>query len=155
MARKPIEEYTDPKALKTIMENAKRLGDETIYRRAFRRRCALEGVDQTDPLHRAFYEALTALELLLSNKNGRTTKAARTRQKLRNKGVVQCIEDWAVSTAPTEGFKLLVDNGFAELTAEYIVLKFPARFSSTALATAKSRLTGFGVDGMAVSSGDP
>jgi len=143
--RKPIEDYTDPTALRTIMENATRVGDNDISRRAFRRLCALEGLDQSDPLHRDFYETLAAYELLLTQKNGRTTKASRTRQKLKNKGVISCLEDWAISKAPTEGFELLVQHGLIELTGEYLVLKYPAHFSTTAVTTAKTRLIGLGV----------
>lgn len=143
--RKSVEDYTDALALRTMMENAARLGDNDIWRRAFRRLCALEGLDQTDPLHRDFYETLAAYEQLLTQKNGRTTKASRTRQKLKNKGIVQCLEDWAVSKAPTEGFELLVNQELVELTGEYLVLKYPSRFSATAVAAAKARLNDLGV----------
>jgi hypothetical protein len=51
-----IEDYTDPEKLKTMMANAKRVGNDEIWRRAFRRLCALEGLNQADPLHRDFYE---------------------------------------------------------------------------------------------------
>jgi hypothetical protein len=137
-----IEDYTDPEKLKTMMANAKRVGNDEIWPRAFRRLCALEGLNQADPLHRDFYETLAAYEQLLTQKNGRTTKASRTRQKLKKKGVVQCLEDWAVSKAPTEGFELLVKQGFVELTGEHLVLKYQDRFSPTAVAAAKLRLSG-------------
>ncbi len=127
------------------MANAARLREDEVWRRAFRRLCALEGQDQTDPLHRDFYETLAAYEQLLTQKNGRTTKATRTRQKLKNKGVVRCLEDWAISKAPTEGFDLLVKHGLIELTGEYLVLKYPAHFSATAIATATTRLNGLGI----------
>ena len=127
------------------MTNAKRLGDNDIWRRAFRRLCVLEGLDQTDPLHRDFYETLAAYEQLLTEKNGRTTKASRTRQKLRNKGVVQCLEDWAIGTVPTEGFELLVAKELVELTGEYLVLKYPGHFSTRAVNAARDRLSRLGV----------
>ena len=148
--RKPIEEYTDPTALRTILANAARLGDNDIWRRAFRRLCALEGLDQADPLHRDFYETLAAYEQLLTEKNGRTTKATRTRQKLKNKGVIQCLEDWAISSAPTEGFDLLIRNGLVELTGEYLVLRYPAHFSTRAVAAARARLSGLGITALPI-----
>jgi hypothetical protein len=143
--RKPIEEYTDPNALQRIMENAARASDEDLRRRTFRRLCALKGMEQTDPLHRDFYETLAAYELLLTQKNGRATNASYTRRKLKNKGVVQCLEDWAISKAPTDGFELLIKQGFFELTGEFLVLKYPARFSETAVKNARTRLTDLGV----------
>ncbi len=137
---KPISGYTDPAALRTLMENAKRLGRDDIWREAFRRLCSLEGATQTDPLHRDFYETLAAYEYLLSRKNGRATRASRTRLKLKSKGVVQCLEDWALSKTPTEGYELLVANGLAEMTGEQLVLKYPEQFSADAIAAAKARL---------------
>jgi hypothetical protein len=122
------------------MFNARRLKRDDIWQEAFRRLCALEGLDQTDPLHRDFYQTLAAYEELLTEKNGRTTRASRTRQKLRNKGVTQCLEDWAVNSAPTEGFDLLIKNDMSELTGEFLVLKYPERFSAKAVAAAKARL---------------
>ncbi len=140
--RKPIEDYTDPTALRTIMANAKRLGDNDIWRRAFRRLCKLEGFDQTDSLHRDLYETPAAYELLLTEKNGRTTKESRTRQKLKKKEDVQCLEGWAISKAPTEGFVPLIEHGLVELTGEYLVLKYPAHCSTLAVAAARTRLDG-------------
>ncbi len=137
---KPISGYTDPAALRTLMINAKRLGRDDIWREAFRKLCSLEGAEQTEPLHRDFYETLAAYEYLLSQKNGRATRASRTRLKLKSKGVVQCLEDWVTSKTPTEGYELLMANDLAEMTGESLVLKYPAQFSETALAAAKERM---------------
>ena len=91
----------------------------------------LDGIDQTDPLERDFYQTLAAYEQLLTEKNGRKTSASRTRQKLKNKGVVRCLEDWAEGSTPTEGFDLFIRNRMAELTGEYefssILIDFPRK----------------------------
>lgn len=137
---KPISGYTDPAALRTLMTNAKRLGRDDIWREAFRKLCSLEGAEQTEPLHRDFHETLAAYEYLLSQKNGRATRASRTRLKLKSKGVIQCLEDWVTSKAPTEGYELLMANGLAEMTGESLVLKYPAQFSEAAVAAAKARM---------------
>lgn len=137
---KPIAGYTDPNDLRTLMTNAKRLGRDDIWREAFQRLCSLEGADQTEPLHRDFYQTLAAYEHLLSQKNGRATRASRTRLKLKSKGVVQCLEDWVTSKTPTEGYELLMANGMAEMTGERLVLKYPEQFSADATAAAKARL---------------
>lgn len=136
----PISDYTDQAALRTLMHNAKRLKRDDVWQQAFRRLCELEGLNQTDPIHRDFYATLRAYEELLTQKNGRTTRASRTRQKLRSKGVVQCLEDWATNSAPTEGFELLVISGMPELTGEHLVIKYADRFSKEAVAAAKARL---------------
>jgi hypothetical protein len=76
------------------MDNAQRLGRHDVYWQAFKRLCEIEGASYDDPLHRDFYRVLAAYEELLTQKHGRTTKAARTRQKLASKGVERCLEDW-------------------------------------------------------------
>jgi hypothetical protein len=139
---KPISGYTDPVALRTLMTNAKRLGRDDIWREAFRKLCSLEGLDQTDPLHRDFYQTLAAYEQLLTLKNGRATRASRTRLKLKTKGVVPCLEDWALSKTPSEGYELLMANGLPEMTGESLILKYPEQFSEAAIAAAKVRMAG-------------
>lgn len=140
-----VNNYTKPSQLRNLMANAKRLGREEVWREAFQRLCEIEGGDQKDPLQRDFHMTLAAYEELLSIKNGRTTSASRTRQKLKNKGLIECLEDWAVSSAPTEGFELLVKNDLAHLTGEYLVLKYPDRFSEKAVTKATQRLSKYGI----------
>jgi hypothetical protein len=97
-------------------------------------------MSETDPLRRDFAATLAAYEELLTDKNGRTTRASRTRQKVARKGVEQSLEDWAIATQPTEGFTLLMDNGLEHLTGEHLVLKYPDRFSVEAVEHAKARI---------------
>ena len=130
---------SDIKALRNLMANAKRLERDDVYWLAFKRLCSLEGMAFDDPLERDFYDVLNAYEELLTEKNGRTTKASRTRQKLKNKGVKQCLIDWAIGE-PTEGFKLLVSKGLSELTAEYLVAKHAEQFPGAVVEAARERL---------------
>lgn len=137
---KPISSYTDASQLRTLMENAKRMGRDDVWREAFDRLCSLEGADKEDPLERGFYQTLAAYEQLLTQKNRRATRASRTRLKLKGKGVIVCLEDWARSKEAPESFDLLVANGMAELTGEQLVLAYPDRFSAEAIAGATARL---------------
>jgi hypothetical protein len=144
MDKSQIDKLTDPAALKNLMANAKRLDNEEVYWNAFQRLCALEGQDLDDPLSRGFYDMLNAYELLLTEKNGRTTSASRTRQKLKNKGVKQCLIDWALGD-PTDGFKLLTQKGLPHLTAEYLVVQHRKEFSEDVVAAAMNKLDTVGV----------
>ena len=137
---KPISSYTDPEHLRTLMQNAKRMGREDIWREAFDQLCSLEGATQTEPLDRAFYSTLAAYEQLLTQKNRRATRASRTRLKLKGKGVVACLEDWAKSKEAPESFELLVANGMVEMTGEQLVLTYPDKFTPEAVACATARL---------------
>lgn len=137
---KPVSAYTDPEALRTLMANAKRLGRIDVWREAFRRLCTLEAADHDDPLQRDFHETLAAYEFLLSEKNGRTTRAGRTRLKLKSKGAVECLRDWVMSKEVPEEFVLLVGNGLPELTGEQLVMKYADRFEPDVVAAATARL---------------
>ena len=137
---KPVAQYTVAADLRTLMVNAKRLGRDDIWGDALRRLCVLEGDGQADPLHRGFYEVLAAYEQLLSEKNARATRATALRLKAKNKGVVHCLEEWATSKTPSEGYEILVAKGLSELTGEHLVLKYPEQFSPRAVAAAKARV---------------
>ena len=137
---KPIAQYTVADDLRTLMANAKRLGRDDVWREAFRRFCALEGADQTDPLHRGFFEMVAAYEQLLSERNARATRASPIRLRARNKGVVHCLEEWTTSKTPTESYALLTEKGFPEFTGEHLVLKYADQFSPAAVAAAKARI---------------
>ena len=137
---KPIAQYTVADDLRTLMVNAKRLGRDDVWREAFRRFCELEGADQTDPLHRGFFEMLAAYEHLLSERNARATRASPIRLKARNKGVVHCLEEWTTSKTASEGYELLTEKGFPEFTGEHLVLKYADQFSPAAVAAAKARI---------------
>ncbi|PNG26411.1 hypothetical protein CR492_08365 [Methylocella silvestris] len=132
--------------MRKMMEDARRRCRDDLWREALRKLCALDGIDLADPLHRSFYETLGAYEQALTEKNGRTTRASRTRQKIRNKGIVGCLADWALAPAPTEGFGMLIRTGRAELTGEYLLLRYPDRFSDKAVAAARGRLERAGIN---------
>jgi len=138
-----IAEYSDPAELRQVMANAKRLGNEGIYWEAFSRLCRISGRDEPDPLVRDFCSTLAAYEELLSLKNGRKTLANRTRQKLARKGVVKCLEDWAFQPT-SDGLELLVSKNLYHLTEEYLVLKYPERFSPGAVKAAHAKLKALG-----------
>jgi hypothetical protein len=133
---KPISSYTNADDLRRLMANAKRLKSEDTCDKAFLRLCEVEGMNYSDPLERDFYATLTAYEELLAEKHGRKQPAARTRQKLKNKGFIACLEDWATGEKRTEGFETLVRMGHIELTGEYLVTKYPERFSARAVSKA-------------------
>jgi hypothetical protein len=146
MDAEKIERLSDKKALQNLMANARRLERDDVYWLAFKRLCSLEGTNSEDPLERDFLDVLNAYEQLLTEKNGKTTRASRTRQKMKNKGIRQCLEDWATGT-PTDGFKLLVEKGLTSLTAEHLVVKYAEQFSDETVASAKERLVGANANG--------
>jgi len=98
------------------------------------------GLQPDDPLYRDFENMLVHYETLLTKKNGRRTRASRTWGKLKRKGIIGCLEDWALSSKPTDAFYVLIENGEPELTAEAIVVRYADRFPVAAVAAAKQKL---------------
>jgi len=137
---KAISSYTSVDDLKKLMANAKRQDREDVYLEALVRRCALEGINHEDPVEREFLGVLAAYEEFLAERNGRATAASYTRRKMRDKGIIQCLEDWATATHETDGFQALMSRRLIHLTGEHIVLKYPHRFSAEAVAGARKRL---------------
>jgi hypothetical protein len=125
------------------MARAKQRDLQDVYTAVFKRYCALVGNvndDPSDPLGRDFYETLAAYERLLTEKNGSTTVASRTRQKIVNKGIHQSLVEWTRGKTETNGFALLVDAGLPEFTGEYLVTKYADRFPVDVVALARNRL---------------
>ena len=137
---KSIWSYTSIDDLKKIMVNAKRQGREDVFLEALTRRCELEGLGYEDPVEREFLGVLAAYEEFLAERNGKTTIASYTRRKMRDKGIIRCLEDWAVASHETDGFQALMSKRLTHLTGEHIVLKYPTRFSPEAVAGARRRL---------------
>jgi hypothetical protein len=133
---------------RTVMKNAKDRENHAVYSAAFRRYCVLCGNENDDPsdsLIRDFYETLAAYEQLLTEKNGRNTIASRTRQKIKNKGVLQSLIEWTRGKQETNGFNLLTEAGTPEYTAEYLVTKYASRFPDDVVQLATERLARHGV----------
>jgi len=137
-----------PKECRIVMARAKNKGLNDVYTAAFRRHCQLVGNANDDPadcLVRDFYETLCAYEQLLTEKNGKTTSASRTRQKIANKGIPQSLIEWTRGKVETNGFNLLIDAGLPEYTGEYLVMKYADRFPEDVVALARTRLVKHGV----------
>jgi hypothetical protein len=94
---------TKPDELRSLMQNAERAKRDDVYWAAFKQLCSIEGRNLTDELEKDFSEVLAAYESLLTIKNGKKTQVSRTRQKLKRKTLIECLEDWANSTTPTPG----------------------------------------------------
>ena len=143
-----VSKLRTPDDCRTVMQRARDRDLPDVYNAAFKRFCELIGNandDPSDPLVRDFYETLAAYEQLLTEKNGRTTAASRTRQKIDNKGVHQSLVEWTRGKVETNGFKLLVEKGLPEYTGEYLVLRYANRFPEDVVVLARSRLAAHGI----------
>lgn len=93
-----------------------------------------------------FWQTIHAFEYALTEERGKTIRLARTRQKIGRVGIVQTLEDWALSKKTTDGFDMLLERGMPELTGEAIILRHPDAFDLDTQAAARERLKQAGVD---------
>jgi len=131
--------------VRSLMKNATKLGEAGIVERCRRRLFEIAGEPFDDPLHRRFWQMIAAYEELLTTKNGKKTRANRTRQKVEKKGIISTLQSW-VHANETTGFETLMAAGLPEYTGEYIILEFPQRFEKTDLQAAIERLNEYEVD---------
>ncbi len=140
-----VSRLSNVKDAQAYLDNVKRLERQDLYPAAFRRLCELEGQNHDDPLDLDFWRAIAAAEEVLRQERGKTVRLARTRAKIKRVGVQRTVEDLALTKQPSDGFAILTGAGFGELTAEYLVLKHAARFTTEAAAAARQRLVSAGV----------
>ena len=143
-----VAKEVDPKKLQNTMDNnAKEGGNEELWELAFRRKAELAGQNYDDPLERDFRVVIAAYEIYLTEKNdGRTTRANRIWQKVKEVGVKQCLVYLTTKPNATDGFKLLIKKEMHELTGECVVLKHRERFEDEVVEAARKRLLDAGID---------
>lgn len=126
------------------MVNAYRIGEAEYAQRAKLRIWELHKVGNTE-LEQRFGEIIAAYESFLTERNDRTTRATRTWQKVRNKGVKQAIIEWVTSKQERQGFIDLVEAGYGEYTIEALVVSIPQEFEDYVVRAAYKRLRSAGV----------
>lgn len=128
------------------MRNADNAGMLDLVLQCQVRIAELAGQGFDDKLEREFWIAVAAAEEIATQRNGRTTRLSRTRQKAKRVGIVQCLLDWALDPSTTQGFAILVDGGHPELTGEAIVIRHASKFPPEAVRAARNKLANHGID---------
>lgn len=140
-----VSKLTTETEARNLMANAKNMGRDDVSMAAYRRLLEIKGGNDDDPVIRAFWVAVAAVEEQLREKHGKALKANYTRRKAAEVGEIACLTDWALKKHETEGFRLLVAAGLGDLTGEFIVVNYPSRFPTEAVAAATKRLVDHGV----------
>jgi len=136
----------DPEKLRSWITNARKGGDNRIADAAFRRLISVLPKEKPGTVEHDFWQTIHAFEHVLSEERGKTTRLARTRQKVARVGEIQTLKDWALSSKSTDGFTMLLERNMPELTGEAIVLRHAKQFGADVLAAANQRLVQAGVD---------
>ena len=85
-------------------------------------------------------KAIYAYEQLLTNKNGRTTRATRTWQMIKRHGIIEGVERAVKRDTVTQGYTMLVEMGLEKYAFEAVILRHPEVFSDDAIRISKERL---------------
>ena len=141
-----IENCNDPEKLKSWIRNAHAKGESRIADAAFRKLVSVLPKEKPGTVEHDFWRTIHAFEHVLSEERGKTTRLARTRQKVARVGEIQTLQDWAMSTKSTDGFTMLLVRNMPELTGEAIVLRHARQFGAEVVAAARRRLEAAGVD---------
>ena len=134
-----IAQCNDPKDLRRMADNAKSAGKDEVREAALRRLYAVSPAAQPGTLEHDVWQSIFALEGALSEERGKTTLLARTRQKIARDGEITTVAD-LVRKPPSEGYRMLIDRGWPELTFEAVALRHRECFDGSVLEAAQRRL---------------
>lgn len=85
-------------------------------------------------------QAIYAYEETLTRKNGRTTRASRTWQKIKRDGILEAVDDIVSRPKETAGYQALEEAGLERFAFEAVVLRYPESFSEEAVARSAERV---------------
>jgi len=113
-----VNEATDVPKIRSLMANAERLGELELFTKCKRRIFELAGEDGHSEIEKRLFQVLAAYEEILLEKHGKAYKANYTKRKIREKGVIKTLTDWALDPKLTPGFEALVSQGLEDFTGE-------------------------------------
>jgi hypothetical protein len=142
--KKPVELETNIGAIRTIIKNAKRQGDDEMVARAEAHLAKFIGFQDTI-LDNRFLECLRKYESILTEKNDRKTIAQRIRGAVSRNGVKQTMINLAKKAEPSFGFGKLIQAGEAKATIEYLITEMKDQFDDAILVAAHSKLRRAGI----------
>jgi hypothetical protein len=131
-----------PEECESFAKNAERLGHPELAQQARRRAVELRAAayGANSDAEREALEAIYAVEEILSQRNGRKTRASRTWQSIKRHGILQTVERVVSRRQPTDGYTALVEMGMDDFTFEAVVLRHRALFQPETIERAKTRI---------------
>lgn len=94
----------------------------------------------TTVAEREALEAVYAVQEVMSQRNGKKTRASRTWQSFERHGILQTVERVVSRARETEGYAALVEMGMDDFTFEAVVLRNPDQFQPETIERARQRL---------------
>jgi hypothetical protein len=128
------------------MMNARAKGAAEVEDAAFEKLVSVLPAEAPGTFEYDFWRSIHTLEEVLSLERGRTTRLARTRQKIARVGIRKVLEDFAMHPTTTEGYEMLISRGLSHLTGEAVVLRHATEFTPEIISAAERRLQASGID---------
>jgi hypothetical protein len=92
-----FENCSDPERLRSWIRNGREKGEPRVADAAFRKLVSVLPKEKLGTVEHDFWQTIHAFEHVLSEERGKTTRLARTRQKVARVGEIQTLQDWALS----------------------------------------------------------
>lgn len=144
---KPFETIANldsPEKCEIFESNAAKQGRSDLAvaarKRALELRAAAHGA--TTQAERESLEAIYAYERVLTEKNGRKTRASRTWPMVERHGIIGAVERAVNRKDETVGYAALHEMGLQDYAFEAVVLRYPALFSADAVEWSMKRIRG-------------
>ena len=123
-----VHEATNLEKIRSLMANAERLGEDEVVKKCKKRIFEIAGNEGKTEIEIRLFQALAAYEEILREKHNKAVRANYTKRKIKNKGAIQTLTDWALDKKVTPGFEALVSQGLEDFTGEKIVIDFAEEF---------------------------
>jgi hypothetical protein len=140
-----IDRLTTLEECEQLRENVQKENPELAMRarrKAVELRAAKDNAETA--AEREAMRAVYAYEEGLSVKNGRKTRASRTRQMIKKHGIIGAVERAVNRKTETQGYTILVEMGMQDFAFEHVVLRYPDLFSQEAIDRSKERVEQMG-----------
>ena len=137
-----VKKLKTPSDCEKFAKNAKALGHGVLVLQANRRAIGLraEAYGAATDVERECLEAIYAYEEILSEKNGRRTRASRTWQAIKVRGILAAVERIVDRPDGTAGFTALQEVGLENFAFEAVVLRHKDLFSESAVKRSRERM---------------
>lgn len=142
-----VARLTSPEDCEKFAKNAIRLGRPDLADQARRHSIDLRTAEYGDAseVEKECIQAILAYEEVLSRKNGRRTRATRTWQMIKRRGILGAVERAVSRLTQTAGYELLVEMGLADFAFEAVILRYPEQFSEEAVVCSAARMRELGL----------
>jgi len=138
---KRVQALSSPEDCAGFIKNALRLGHPDLAQQARQRAVQLRALafGAGSEAEREAIEAVYAYEAVLSERNGRKTRASRTWQMIKRHGIIHAVERAVGRSEETAGYSALLEMGLERYAFEAVVLRHPDIFSKESVERSSQR----------------